>query len=125
MAVPRVGPTPAVLLETLLILAVSWWLARQCAARFEVGREVSARLVMGLVAFAVLMAAEVTLAGVLFGMTVSAYVSSLATVPGAIGFAAQVLFACFPLVTGPRRARTSAAARTRPRIPASTSGAAP
>ena len=46
VAVPRVGPTPAVLLETLLILAVSWWLARQCAARFEVGREVSAWLVM-------------------------------------------------------------------------------
>ena len=123
--VPRVGPTTAVLLETPLILGVSWWLARLCATRFRVSRAPSTRLVMGLVAFAILMAAELTLARVLFDKTASEYLSSLATVPGAIGLAAQVLFASFPLATVPRRARTSGAAPTHPRIPASTSGAAP
>lgn len=100
LVVPRAGPTAAVLLETPLILAASWWLARVSIARFEVRRAVSARLVMGLVAFAVLILAEVTLAGVLFGSAVPAYLASLATLPGAIGLAAQVVFACFPLVQG-------------------------
>ncbi len=95
---PRAGPTAAVLLETPLILAASWWLARVSIVRFGVRRALAARLVMGLVAFAVLMLAEVTLAGVLFGRTVPEYLAGLTTVPGAIGIAAQVLFACFPLV---------------------------
>jgi len=97
---PRFGPTAAVLLETPLILGASWWLARLSIARFQVSRAVSARLVMSLVAFAVLMLAEVTLARVFFGRTVAEYLSQLATVPGAIGLAAQVAFACFPLIQG-------------------------
>lgn len=122
---PRAGATTAVLLETPLILGVSWWLAPLCATRFRVSRVLAARLAMGLVAFAILMTAELTLARVLFGRTVPEYLSSLATVPGAIGLAAQVLFASFPLATVLRRGRTSAATPTHPRIPASTSDAVP
>jgi hypothetical protein len=51
-------------------------------------------------AIRVIMVAEVTLAGVFFGRTVPEYLSSLATVPGAIGLAAQVAFGCFPLAQG-------------------------
>lgn len=98
LVVPRAGPTAAVLLETPLILAASWWLARVSIARFGVRRAVPARLLMGLVAFAVLMLAEATLAAALFGRTIAGYLAGFTTVPGAIGLAAQVLFACFPLV---------------------------
>lgn len=100
--VPRVGATVAVLLETPVILAASWWVSRACIARLAVSRAVSARLIMGLVAFVVLMLAEVTLAAVLFGRTVAGYLASLITVPGAIGLAAQVAFAAFPLAQAGR-----------------------
>lgn len=53
---------------------------------------------MGLVAFAVLMLEEVTLAVLLFGKSVTEYLESLGTVPGAIGLAAQIAFAGFPLL---------------------------
>ena len=103
---PRLGATRAVLAETPVILAVSWWLSRGCIARFEVSRAVPARLVMGLTAFIVLMLVEVTLSVTLFGRPIADYLASLRTVPGAIGLAAQLAFAAFPLVTVPRRART-------------------
>ena len=95
---PRLGATLAVLLETPLILGASWWVSSACIARCDVSRTVAARLIMGLAAFAVLIAAEVTLAVFLFGMSVSEYLASLALMPGAIGLAAQIAFAAFPLV---------------------------
>ena len=97
LVVPRTGPTVAVLLEAPVILAASWWISRLCVARFEVSRAVAARLVMGLAAFFVLMLAEVTLSVVLFGSSVSEYLKNLTTLAGAIGLAAQVAFAGFPL----------------------------
>lgn len=97
LVVPRVGSTVAVLLETPVILGASWWISRLCVARFKVSPVVAARLVMGLAAFLVLMLAEVTLSVVLFGSSITEYLASLATLPGAIGLAAQVAFAAFPL----------------------------
>lgn len=100
LVAPRTGPTAAVLFETPLILGASWWLVRVSIARFEVRRAVPARLLMGLVAFAGLMLADVSLGRVFFGRTGPEYLVSLATAPGAIGLAAQVTFACFPLLQG-------------------------
>ena len=98
LVVPRVGPTVAVLLEIPLILGASWWISRLCVARFQVSRTVGARLVMGVIAFAVLTLAELTLSVALFGRPVAEYPASLTTVPGAIGLAGQVAFAGIPLV---------------------------
>jgi small-conductance mechanosensitive channel len=98
LVVPRMGPTVAVLLEVPVILAASWWISRLCVARFKVSRVVAARLVMGLVAFLVLMLAEVTLSALLFGRSVTGYLASLTTLAGAIGLAAQLAFAGFPLI---------------------------
>jgi small-conductance mechanosensitive channel len=98
LVVPRMGPTVAVLLEVPVILAASWWISRLCVARFKVSRAVAARLVMGLVAFLVLMLAEVTLSALLFGRSVTGYLASLTTLAGAIGLAAQLAFAGFPLI---------------------------
>ena len=98
LVVPRTGPTVAVLLEVPVILAASWWIARLCAARFEVSRAVAARVVMGLAALLILTLAEVTLSLFLFGRSVTEYLASLTTLAGAIGLAGQVAFAAFPLV---------------------------
>jgi hypothetical protein len=101
--VPRMPATLAVLVETPAILAVSWWLSSWCSARFGLERSTSARLTMGIAAFTVLMLEELTLSVVLFARPVGAYLSSLVTVPGAIGLAAQVAFAFFPLLQARRR----------------------
>jgi hypothetical protein len=98
LVVPRMGPTVAVFLEVPVILAASWWISRLCIARFKVSRAVAARLVMGVVAFLVLMLAEVTLSALLFGRSVTGYLASLTTPAGAIGLAAQLAFAGLPLI---------------------------
>jgi small-conductance mechanosensitive channel len=98
LVVPRMGPTVAVLLEVPVILASSWWISRLCVARFKVSRAVAVRLVMGVVAFLVLMLAEVTLSALLVGRPVTGYLASLTTLAGAIGLAAQLAFASFPLI---------------------------
>lgn len=98
LVVPRVGPTRAVLIELPVILAASWWISRLCVARFRVSRAVAARLVMGVAAFVALMLAEASLSVVLFERPLTEYLVSLTTLAGAIGLAAQVAFAGFPLI---------------------------
>lgn len=95
--VPRVGATVAVLFEMPVILGASWWLSRWCVIRFKVSRATAARLVMGLAAFLVLTMAEAILSVVLFERPLSEYLADLTTLTGAIGLAAQVAFASFPL----------------------------
>jgi hypothetical protein len=63
--VPRLGETSAVILEIPLILVASWFVCRWCVDRLDVRRTVPARSLMGLVAFLVLMWAEVELGSVL------------------------------------------------------------
>lgn len=95
---PRVGLTLAVLIELPVILGASWWISRLCVTRFQVSRAVAARLLMGVVAFLVLMLAEVALSVAIFGRPVAGYLASFTTLAGAIGLAGQVAFAGFPLV---------------------------
>ena len=66
-------------------------------------RRVDVRSLMGLVAFAVLMAAEFSLAGLVFGRSLDEQLACYASVPGAIGLAAQIVFAAFPVVQVWRR----------------------
>jgi hypothetical protein len=98
LVAPRVGPAAAVLVELPVILAASCWISRRCVARFEISRAIAARLVMGVAAFLILMLAEVTLAALLLGRSVPEYLASLINLPGAIGLAAQVISAAFPLL---------------------------
>ena len=98
LVVPRFGPTIAVLVEAPLMLAASWWVCLKCAARFRVTVSVRARLLMGLVAFATLLAAEIGLAAVAFGQSPVDYGLRLRSLPAAIGLCAQIAFASFPLL---------------------------
>jgi hypothetical protein len=58
---------------------------------------------MGAVAFAVLMAAEFALGGLVFGRSVSEQLVAYASAPGAISLAAQIVFATLPLMQVWRR----------------------
>jgi hypothetical protein len=62
-----------------------------------VRRTVPARSFMGLVAFVVLMSAEVGL-GTVFGRSLLDQLATYGSRPGAIGLAAQIMFAMFPVI---------------------------
>jgi hypothetical protein len=94
---PRVGATIAVLLETPIILTVSWWMSRWCIQRFNVGSGTADRALMGAIAFIVLILAEFTLSVVLFHRSPADYAATFASIPGALGLLAQVCFAAIPL----------------------------
>lgn len=94
--VPHLGATLAVSLEAPVMLIVSWNLSRWCTKRFDVRDAVGPRVLMGLVAFMVLMAAELGVSVGVFGRSVTDHFSSYASLPGVIGLAAQLGFASFP-----------------------------
>lgn len=96
---PRLGGLAAVALEVPILLTVSWLTAGWTVRRFAVSERVSARLVMGAVAFGLLQAAELAFA-VALGTPPSVYLGAVATAKGALGMAAQVAFALIPLVVG-------------------------
>jgi hypothetical protein len=100
---PRFGETAAVILETPVMLAASWFVCRWCVDRVDVPRTVPVRSAMGAVAFVVLMAAEFGLAGLVFGRSLDEQLAGYASAPGAIGLAAQIVFAAFPVVQVWRR----------------------
>jgi hypothetical protein len=94
---PRLGETIAVILEAPLMLAASWFVCRWCVDRLDVRRTVAARSLMGLVAFLVLMSAEVGLGAVL-GRSLADQLAAYGSAAGAIGLTAQVIFAMFPVI---------------------------
>jgi hypothetical protein len=97
LVVPRLGETTAVIIEAPIMLAASWFVCRWCMDRLSVGRTIPARSLMGLVAFLVLMSAEVGLGAVLGRLLVD-QVAAYGSPAGAIGLAAQVIFATFPVI---------------------------
>jgi hypothetical protein len=103
LLIPQVGETVAVSLETPLMLAASWFVCLWCVDLLDVPRRVGARAVMGVVALAVLISVEVCLAVLAFGRSTTEHLASYTSVAGAIGLAAQILFATFPVVQFWRR----------------------
>jgi hypothetical protein len=93
---PRLGETTAVILEAPIILTASWFVCRWCVGRLDVGRAVPARSLMGSVAFMVLMSAEICM-GAVFGRSLVDQLAAYGSPAGAIGLAAQVIFAIFPV----------------------------
>ena len=99
---PRLGETTAVIVEAPVMLAASWFVCRWCVGRLSVRRTVPPRLLMGFVAFLVLMSAEVGLGAVL-GRYLVDQLAAYKTPPGAIGLGAQMIFAMFPVIQDLRR----------------------
>lgn len=93
--VPRLGPLTAVLLEIPIMLASAWlicgWLLRRHTLTAP------GRLVMGGLAFGLLMLAELGLSVALAGRTPAEHWELYRQLPEQIGVLAQLLFALMPL----------------------------
>ena len=94
---PSIGETAAVVLETPIILAVSWFAARWCIAAFSVPNAVVRRLLMGGVAFCLLIAGEFGVSLFVFARSWDDTLATFLSLPGIIGLFAQVLFGLLPL----------------------------
>ena len=105
LVAPRLGTLLAVVLEAPIVLAVSWRVSLWCTRRFNVSRDSRARILMGAVAFSVLMLLELGFSVLVFGETVDHYFAKYASTPGVIGLAMQVCFATLPWVQFHLRSR--------------------
>lgn len=103
LLLPRIGEVPAVLLEVPVMLAFSWWACALLARRLDVPATPTARLVMGALAFALLMTAEFGLGSWAFGRSVTEQLLRLRETPALIGLAGQLVFATLPLIQLARR----------------------
>lgn len=93
--VPQVGLTPATLMELPVMLTASWFAAGWLLQRFAIVHERDA-LAMGVIAFALLMAAECALAMMLAGQTPMQWLTDLRQPHALLGLAGQVVFALIP-----------------------------
>lgn len=95
---PVVGTGLAILIELPLMLVVAWVACRWALARWQVPPATADRLVMGLGAFALLMAAELATGMVLMGRTAAQQREAMLTPANWPGLAAQLAYAALPLV---------------------------
>ena len=96
--VPRVGARVAELAELPVMIVVTWLAARWTIRRFHVPSSVRLRLVMGALAFALLLAAEFSLVLPLRGLTLEQYFATRDPISGIAYYAALVLLALMPVV---------------------------
>lgn len=101
---PRIGPLLAVAVETPIMLWASWKISYWCCSRYSLSTAVSARVAMGLVAFALLMLLELATSRFVFGNSWSGYLDSFKSTAALIGLAAQIAFAAIPAIQGRRAA---------------------
>jgi hypothetical protein len=95
---PRIGRLPALLVETLPMLAASFLAARWVTARLRVPARTLPRLVMGGAALALLFALEFAGARALRGMSAAEYAAGLTTPFGLVSLLLFLIFAAMPLL---------------------------
>lgn len=98
MVAPGIGETAAVLLETPFILTVSWFAARWCIATFSIPHDVASRLLMGGVAFCLLILGEIGVSLFVFTRSWDDMRATFLSLAGLIGLCAQVVFSLLPLL---------------------------
>ncbi len=96
IVMPVVGEPASVAIELPVILTLSWVACRWLIARVDVAPELAPRLVMGGIAFGMLMAAELGLSAFVFGRTFADHLAHYRTFSGLLGLAGQIAFAAFP-----------------------------
>jgi ABC-type uncharacterized transport system permease subunit len=104
---PRMGEASAVLLELPIMLLASWVASGWLISRFSVRDSWDHRLLMGGVAFVLLIAAELALSMLGFGRSAGEHFARYGqSAEAMLGLSAQVLFGLMPLLrpTGRRRA---------------------
>ena len=102
LLVPRVGDRTAELLELPLMLGVCWLAARWVTARQAVPPRLAPRLAMGVIAGALLLAAEFALVLPLRGLTLEEYFASRDPVAGAAYYLAVAIMVLMPTLAGRR-----------------------
>ncbi len=95
---PAVGALAAVLMEAPILLGFSWIIAHRLVSRWIAPGNVQAAALMGLVAFVLLMSAELALSTLVFGESPAGFAAGWTTLPGAVGLASQIAFAGVPIV---------------------------
>ena len=95
---PRLGTLAAVLIEVPIVLGVSWVVCVQVVRLFDVPNEWLPRLLMGVLAFLLLMIAEPAIAIFGFGGSLTQYSAGFRSTAGLIGLLGQIAFALIPLV---------------------------
>ena len=98
LIVPRAGTLIATLIETPVMLTVTYFAAQWIVGRFEIPPSSGERLLIGGIAFLILMIAEVVLSGFMRGWSVEAWVAHFKTPDGAISLAMFVLFGLMPWI---------------------------
>jgi hypothetical protein len=94
---PLWGELPAVLIEAPIMLLVSWLVCGSSVRAFGI-RGRSAGLAMGVMAFALLMAAELALSLLGFGRSLAEYLRGYGTRAGGVGLTSQAVFGIMPLL---------------------------
>ncbi len=92
------GPVFAVLIEIPLMLLCAWLFCRFLIRRFEIRAETYDRLVMGFVAFALLIAGELLIAVLLREWSVAEFLVTFDLPENRIGLGGQIAFALFPVI---------------------------
>jgi hypothetical protein len=95
---PRLDEHVAVLMELPLMLAISWMACGWTVRYFSVLPAPAPRIVMGAVAFLLLMAAETGVSILAFGRTIAQHVQTYQGTASQMGLLAQIAFALFPVV---------------------------
>jgi hypothetical protein len=94
---PDGGRLIGVLIELPVMLGACWFLCRYIVRRFAVAPTLAARVLMGGLAFALLMLAEMGLGALFMGRTPAEHLALYRDASHALGLAAQVAFAVMPL----------------------------
>lgn len=105
LLVPRLGERYAELLEMPVMLTACFYAARWTCRRFAVPTGCRPRLAMGLLAWALLLAAEFGLVLSLRGITIEEYFATRDPVSGTAYYLSLLIFALLPYLTGRRAAR--------------------
>jgi hypothetical protein len=100
---PSGGRLLGVVIELPIMLAASWFLCRHVVARLRVAPTMPSRAVMGGVAFALLLLAELLVGALLFGRTPAEHVALYREASYALGLAAQIGFALMPVLQLPQK----------------------
>lgn len=98
--VPRLGERLAELAEMPIMFVVIMIAARSLTRRFAVPPMTSARLGMGVLALALLLAAELALAVALQDRSLAEYIASRDPISGTVYLVMLVLFAAMPVLLG-------------------------
>lgn len=95
---PAMNEGLAVLIELPIMIAISWWACGFVLRRMKPVPDLPARIAVGTIAFALMLAAETVVSLALAGLTFRQHLALYAALPAQLGLLGQLFFAAFPLI---------------------------